>query len=68
MYGDVIKSVVKEARKKVLKYQISTPHLIKEGSTLNMVMQYLKENPDLLESIQKIIEGREGLKRFEQGE
>jgi len=32
-----------------------------------MVMQYLKENPDLLESVAKIIEGREGLKKFEQG-
>lgn len=52
MYGDVIKSVVKEARKKVLKISDQHSAYNKGGSTLNMVMQYLKENPDLLESIQ----------------
>lgn len=33
-----------------------------------MVIQYLSENPDLLDNIKKIIDGREGLKKFEQGE
>ena len=34
-----------------------------------MVMQYPPpENPNLLEDMVKIIEGREGLKKFEKGE
>ena len=36
-------------------------------SKLNQVMKYLKEHPDLLESVWQLIQGKEGLRKFEQG-
>ena len=65
-YAEAMDYAIKEARKRVLKVSDQHSAYNKEGSTLNMVTQYLKENPDLLESVAKIIEGREGLKKFEQ--
>lgn len=34
---------------------------------LNEVVEYLKGHPDLLESIWQLIQGKEGLRKFEQG-
>lgn len=36
------------------------------SSKLKQVMDYLKENPDLLESVWQLIQGKEGLRKFEQ--
>ena len=56
LYSEAIDSAGKEARKKVLKIsdQQST-YNNEEESQLNMVMQYLTENP--FESMVKIVEG-----------
>ena len=35
-------------------------------SKLKEVMEYLKEHPDLLESVWQLIQGKEGLRKFEQ--
>ena len=40
----------------------------KEGDKLEQVMNYLEEHPDLLESVWLLIQGREGMKKFERGE
>jgi len=68
LYSEAMDYALKEGRKRLLKISDQHSAYNKEGSTLNMVMQYLKENPDLLESVAKIIEGREGLKKFSKGE
>ena len=42
-------------------------NLNQSTSKLNQVMKYLKEHPDLLESVWQLIQGKEGLRKFEQG-
>ncbi len=37
-------------------------------SKLDQVMDYLKNHPDLLESVWQLSQGKEGLRKFEQGE
>ena len=41
--------------------------LSQRTSKLNEVMEYLKGHPDLLESVWQLIQGKEGLRKFEKG-
>ena len=43
-------------------------NLNQSTSKLNQIMNYLKDHPDLLESVRQLIQGKEGLRKFEQGE
>ncbi|MFQ5641122.1 MAG: helix-turn-helix domain-containing protein [bacterium] len=60
-YDEALKSPsLKVKDKEITKYS--------QPDKLNQVIEYLRNHPDLLESVWQLIQGREGLKKFEKGE